>query len=131
MSPDFEKPFVLQTDASEQSVGAVLSQQNDNGDEHPVAYWSRKLLPREQRYSTIEKECLAIKLGVMAFWVYLLGWPFHIETDHRSLVWMERFKHTNNRLAQWSLSLQPYQFTVHHRAGSANGNADALSRATT
>ena len=49
MSPDFESPFVLQTEASEQGVGAVLSQQDDNGDEHPVAYWSRKLLPCEQR----------------------------------------------------------------------------------
>ena len=99
MSPGFEKAFVLQTDASELGVGAVLSQQGDDGHEHPVAYWSRMLLPQEQRYSTIEKECLAIKLGVNAFHVYLLGRPFCIETDHRSLVWMERLKHTNNRLA--------------------------------
>ena len=131
MSPDFEKSFVLQTDASEHGVGAVLSQQGDDGHEHPVAYWSRKLLIREQKYSTIEKECLAIKLGVSAFRLYLLGRPFCIETDHRSLVWMERLKHTNNRLARWSLTLQPFQFTIRHRAGSANGNADALSRATT
>ena len=96
MSPDFEKSFLLQTDASEHGVGAVLSQQGDDGHEHPVAYWSRKLLPCEQTYSTIEKECLAIKLGVSAFRVYLLGRPVCIETDHRSLVWMERLKHMNN-----------------------------------
>ena len=47
MSPDVEKSFVLQTDASELGVGAVLSQQGDDGHEHPVAYWSRKLLPRD------------------------------------------------------------------------------------
>lgn len=67
MSPDFEKEFVLQTDASERGVGAVLSQLDDEGKDHPVAYFSRKLLPRETRYLTIEKECLAIKLGIQAF----------------------------------------------------------------
>ena len=129
-SPDFECPFILQTDASEYGVGAVLSQQTEDGQEHPVAYWSRKLLPREKRYSTIEKECLAIKLAVSTFRVYLLGRPFSIETDHRSLTWMERLKHTNSRLARWSLALQPFHFTIKHRAGKDNGNADALSRAT-
>ena len=106
----------------------VTSQKSEDGQEHPITYWSRKLLPREQRYSTFERECLAIKLGVAAFSVYLLGRQFSIETDHCSLVWMERLKHTNNRLAQWSLALQPYQFTIRQRAGEANGNADALSR---
>ena len=77
-SPDFERDFVLQTDASDVGVGAVLSQVDDTGADHPVAYFSRKLLPREQKYSTIEKECLAIKLATQAFRVYLLGKPFLI-----------------------------------------------------
>ena len=63
MNPDFSCPFILQTDASEVGVGAVLSQIDAEGCDHPVAYFSRKLLPREQKYATIEKECLAIKLG--------------------------------------------------------------------
>ena len=75
-NPDFTRPFVLQTDASGYGVGAVLSQYDDEGHDHPVAYYSHKLLPREQNYSTVEKECLAIKLGVQAFQVYLLGRPF-------------------------------------------------------
>ena len=54
---------------------------------HRVAYYSRTFLPREERYSTIEKECLAIKLVAQAF--RLLGRPFEIQTDHRSLVWMD------------------------------------------
>ena len=62
-SPDFSRPFVLQTDASDRGVGAVLAQQDENNCDHPVAYFSRKLRPREQRYSTVEKECLAIRLG--------------------------------------------------------------------
>ena len=71
-SPNFNKPFLLQTDASDRGVGAVLSQQNSDGD-HPVAYFSKKLLPREERYSVIEKECLAVKLAVQTFRVYLLS----------------------------------------------------------
>ena len=127
-SPDQEKEFILQTDASDRGVGAVLTQREDNGKEHPVAYFSRKFLPREERYSTVEKECLAIKLGVQAFRVYLLGRPFCIQTDHQCLVWLDRLKDSNTRLARWSLALQPYQYTVMHRPGKANDNADALSR---
>ena len=72
-SPDFSRMFFLQTDASGRGVGAVLSQRDDDGVDHPVAFYNRKLLPREERYSTIEKECLAIKLATHAFRVYLLG----------------------------------------------------------
>ena len=62
-----DKEFTVQTDASDQGVGAVLSQQEDDGEEHPIAYFSRKQLPREEKYATVEKECLAIKLGIHVF----------------------------------------------------------------
>ena len=127
-SPDFDKPFTLQTDASDRGVGAVLSQVDDEGADHPIAYFSRKLLLKEERYSTIEKECLAIKLGIQAFRIYLLGRPFFIQTDHRSLEWLDRIKEKNSRLTRWSLFLQPHQYTVVYRPGKQNGNADALSR---
>ena len=130
-APEFEKPFILQTDASDRGVGAVLSQLDEKGQEHPVAYYSRKLLPREERYSTVEKECLAIKLGVQNFQVYLAGRPFQIQTDHHSLVWLDRLKDSNPRLSRWSLFLQPFQYDVVHRSGRANGNADTLSRIAT
>ena len=128
-SPDFEKRFILQTDASDRGIGAVLSQLDDDGIDRPIAFYSRKLLPREQRYSTIEKECLAIKIATHAFRVYLLGRPFVIQTDHRALEWLHRLKDNNARLTRWSLALQPYQYEVRYRTGTANGNADALSRA--
>ena len=92
-----------------------------------VAYFSRKLLPREEKFSTIEKECLAIKLACQAFCVYILGREFTIQTDHRALEWLNKLKENNARLTRWSLALQPFQFTVRHRAGVANKNADALS----
>ena len=125
-SPDFTRQFILQTDASDRGIGAVLSQLDEQGIDHPVAYYSKKLLPR---YSTVEKECLAIKQGIQAFRVYLEGKKFTIQTDHRAFVWLNKLKDKNSRLTHWSLSLQPYQFEVLHRVGTANGNADALSRA--
>ena len=85
-TPDFSKSFILQTDASNRGVGAILSQIDDNNEEQPVGFFSRKLLPCEQHYTTVEKECLAIKLGVEAFKVYLLGRLFTILTDHRSII---------------------------------------------
>ena len=71
----------------------------------------------------MEKECLAIKLAVTAFRVYLLGRKFTIQRDHRSL------EDSNPRLCRWSLGPYQYtQYTVVHRPGKANGNADSLSR---
>jgi len=127
-NPDFRKDFVLQTDASERGIGAVLSQTDEAGHDHPVAYFSRKLAPREQNYSAVEKECLAVKQGMQAFEAYLLGRRFTVETDQRSLVWLEKSKEQNARLTRWSLSMQPFAFLVRHKPGRQNGNADGLSR---
>ena len=128
-SPNFSKEFILQTDASERGVGAVLSQLDNNAIDHPVSFFSKKLLPHEERYSTIEKECLAIKKVIQAFKVYLMGRPFTIETDHHSLEWLDRMRDTNARLTRWSLFLQEYQFKIVYRSGVSNANADGLSRA--
>ena len=126
-SPDSSKPFILQTDASEVGAGAFLSQTDDEGLDHPVAYFSCKLLPREQKYSTIEKECLAIKLDVQVFHVYLLGKPFEIQTDHHALQWPSSVKDSNNQLQRWSLMHQPCSFSIKHRKGVENANTDCLS----
>lgn len=127
VTPDFSKPLIVQTDASETGVGAVLSQLQE-GEEHPITYISRKLLPREQNYSTIEKECLAIKWALEELKYYLLGRHFTLVTDHAPLVWMSRNKETNARVTRWFLSLQSFAFSVVHRSGAAHGNADAMSR---
>ena len=104
-------------------------QYDQEGTEHPVAFYSRKLLPREVLYSTIEKECLAIKAATHHFRIYLLGRKFTIQTDHRALKWLDQLKDNNARLTRWSLALQQYHFVVRYRAGTANNNADGLSRA--
>ncbi|XP_042071507.1 uncharacterized protein LOC121812727 [Haplochromis burtoni] len=95
---------------------------------HPVAYISRKLFPREVRYSTVEKETLAIKWALDSFRYYLLGRDFTLETDHKALQWLEQMKDTNGRITRWYLALQPFRFTVHHVPGKENLTADYLSR---
>ena len=127
-SPDFDRPFILQTDASGRGVGALLSQRDDCGNDRPVAYYSQKLLPCEEKYSAIEKECLAIKLGIQAFSLYLTGRHFTVQTDHCSLEWLQKMKDTNARLTRWNLFLQAYLFLIEYRPGCENGNADGLSR---
>ena len=124
-NPDFNRTFILQTDASGVGVGAVLSQGEE--EDQPIAYFSRKHLPREQAYSTVENECLSIVLAVKHFKPYLLGRTFIIQTDHRALRWLHQFKEKNARLTRWSLLLQPYSFTIQHRKDQANANADAIS----
>ena len=69
---------------------AIFSQRDANGTEHLFAYFSRKLIPREENYSAIEKEFLTIKLATHAFHVHMLRKPFPIHTDHRVLKWLKR-----------------------------------------
>ncbi|XP_056152779.1 muscarinic acetylcholine receptor M3-like [Lampris incognitus] len=126
VTSDFALPFVVQTDASAIGVGAVLSQVKD-GEEHPVTYVSRKFLPHERAYSTVEKEALAIKWAVEKLRYYLLGRRFDLVTDHSLLRWMAAAKDTNERVTRSFLMLQDYSFRVVHRPGRENANADALS----
>ena len=119
--------FVLQTDASGVGLGAVLSVRRGE-EELPVAFHSRKLQPREQRYSASELECLAVVDAVKHFGGYLIPQTFLVETDHKALTYLQTANHQNGRLARWALQLQPYDFTIRYRAGKDNGNADALSR---
>ena len=107
VTPDFSKPLVVQTDVSKTGVGAVLSQLHE-GEENPVVHISRKLFPREQRYSTVENECIVIKWTLETLKYYLLGRHFTLVTDHAPLVWMSRNKDSNARVTRWFLSLQPF-----------------------
>ena len=91
--PRFSQPFRLKTDASDAGLGAVLSQLID-GQEHPIAYASKKLNDVEKRYSATDKELYAIKWGMAHFHPYLLGSPFVVITDHRPLVHLKKMKQT-------------------------------------
>ena len=126
-APDYSLPFVLQTDASFSGLGAVLSQTDENNKEHPVAFWSRKTLDRETRYSASEVECLAAVEAIKHFAHYLLGAHFTLVTDHRALTSLQTMRNDNPRLTRWALALQPFSYSVVHRSGLAHNNADGLS----
>nr|XP_049702875.1 uncharacterized protein LOC126055956 [Helicoverpa armigera] len=125
--PDYDKTFILTTDASNVALGAVLSQ-GQIGSDKPIAYASRTLSDTESRYSTIERELLAIVWAVKHFRPYLYGRKFYIYTDHRPLTWLQSLKDPSSKLTRWRLRLQDYDFDLIHKNGKQNTNADALSR---
>jgi hypothetical protein len=125
--PDPDIPFVLATDASDYAIGAVLSQIRD-GMEHPIAFYSKTLSEVERRWPAVEKEVYAIVASVQHWRQYLLGRPFSLFTDCQALSWALRLTAPAGKLARWSMLLQEYRYTVHHRPGVRNQNADALSR---
>lgn len=125
--PDFNREFILTTDASKLAIGAVLSQ-GSIGSDKPIAYASRTLNSSEINYSTIEKELLAIVWATKYFRPYLFGRKFKIVTDHRPLQWVMNIKEPNSRLTRWRLRLSEYDFSVVYKQGKNNTNADALSR---
>ena len=125
--PDLSQEFRLETDACNVGLGAVLSQSVD-GFYRPCAYWSKHLSLRERKYSTSEKELLAVVLGMEHFRQFLLGRKFTIVTDHKPLIWLRRMKNPAPRLARWLLRVREFDFELVYRDGKQNGNADALSR---
>ena len=125
--PDFSKPFILDTDASDLAIGSVLSQKID-GKERVVAYASRTLTKAERKYCVTRKELLALVYFVKYFRHYLYGREFIVRTDHGSLRWLMNFKNPEGQVARWLEVLSTYIFTVEHRPGRLHGNADSLSR---
>ena len=124
--PNFEVPFVLQTDASNTGLGAVLTKSIDNV-EHVMSYASRTLTDAEVKYTTTEKECLAIVWAIQKFRPYLEGYKFTVITDHSSIRWLHNLKNPTGRMARWSLSLSEYDFDILHRKGSSHHVPYALS----
>lgn len=125
--PDFSKPFIIQCDASNRGIGAVLCQKIDDM-EQPVAYLSRKLNDREQLYSTSERELLSIVYAVEKFRPYVDGTHFTIITDHSALKMLHKMKDPHGRLGRWAMKLQQFSFDIVHRPGKCNIVPDALSR---
>ena len=122
--------FILDTDASDTSIGAVLSQEQE-GSERVIAYASVQLEPAHQRYCVTRWELLAVVRFTRMFRHYLLGRRFDLRTDHSSLTWLFHFKAPQGQLARWLEELSQYDFTIVHRAGRKHANADAISRLST
>lgn len=126
--PDFSLPFTIQCDASDYGLGAVLSQVH-NGEEHVISYLSRSLNKNERRYTTTEKECLAVLFAIEKLRPYIEGTRFTVVTDHYSLKWLNSIKDPVGRIARWAVRLQQYDFDIVHRKGKDHIVPDALSRA--
>ena len=125
--PQFDKPFILDTDASNVGIGGVLSQIQD-GKECVIAYGSRSLTKSERNYCVTRRELLALVSFTRHFRCYLLGRHFTARTDHKALEWLQKFKEPEGQVARWIEQLQQYDFSITHRAGEQHGNADGLSR---
>jgi hypothetical protein len=122
-----EGKFVLDTDASDVVIGAVLSQEQD-GELRVISYASNSLSVAQRNYCTTRKELLAVVHYTSHFRHYLLGRPFVVRTDHGSLMWLLRFKQINGQLARWIEELSQYDMSIVHRPGRLHGNADTLTR---
>ena len=125
--PDFQKTFVVATDASDKALGAVLSQLHD-GHEKPIAFASRSLNKAERNYSTTEKELLAIVYALRFFRPYIYGRQFLIQTDHKPLQHLMSHRNESSRLMRWATTIQDFDMQITYKPGSLNANADALSR---
>lgn len=128
-NPDFNKEFIIESDASDLAVGAVLTQIQHNG-RRIIAYFSKKLNSTRRKYAAVEKECLAVLWAIEAFRNYIEGTHFRVITDARSLVWLSRVSAEKGsaKLCRWALKLQQYDFTISYRKGRDNITADCLSR---
>ena len=124
--PHAEGNLVLDTDASDTGLGAVLSQEQ-GGQERVLAYGSRTLSKAERNYCVTRRELLAIVFSLRKFRHYLLGRPVRVRTDHASLRWLLEFKEPEGQVARWLQIIDTYDIKIEHRPGKLHGNADGLS----
>lgn len=128
--PDPAKPFYIETDTLGIAMGAIMSQQAENGHLHPIAYMSESFSPAKQNYDTPDKELSAI------IWA-LENWHIHLErtetlitvfTNHCNLKYCQQAQTFNQQHAQWYLILAAYNFHISYRPGKQFAKPDPLSQ---
>ena len=127
-APNFSNPFHIATDASEEAVGACLSQLDERGILRPVAFASAQLTPTQKNWPTIEREAFAIIWALKKCHTWLWSTEIRLETDHNPLVYVRKCTPANPKLVRWALTLERYNITIQHKKGILNTNADAMSR---
>ena len=127
--PDFDKPFLLETDASKEGLGAVLSQKQIDGCYHPVTFGSCSLTPSEKNYHTSKLEFLTLKWSIMEHSKeYLTYLPFVVGTDNNPLTYVLMTPNLDTTGHQWVGALASFQFELKYQKGADNGAVDALSQ---
>ena len=125
--PRDDDTYILDCDASLESIGAVLSQIQD-GEERVISYASRLFSKSESNYCVTRRELLAVVHFCKYYKQYLLGRHFIVRTDHSALTWLRKTPEPIGQRSRWLEQLEEFSFTVEHRSGSKHTNADAMSR---
>jgi len=135
--PQYDKPFIVHTNASAYGVGAILLQEGEINPQkpskphlHPIAYYSATFTPTERNYDIYERELLAV-IKALQNWRPHLAWtphPFTLITDHANLMFWKHPRKVNRWVAQWFAELQDYWFEIKHVPGKTHTAADFLSR---
>jgi hypothetical protein len=126
-----DKDWIINTDASGFAIGSVLIKEGDNGGYNIISTASRVLTPVEQRYTTCERELLAIIYALQKFRIYVYGRKITINSDNKALSFLDRCVVTSNRVARWMIQLQEFDLQIKHIKGVQNHMADILSRRPT
>src|SRR6202161_2438301 len=127
---DPDKPYILETDASNYAYGAVLSQKQEDNKIHPIAFLSKSMTPAEKNYDIYDKEMLTVVKALQHWRQYLerSNHPINIITDHKNLEYWKEPRSLNQRQIRWLDLLQHYNFKITYRPGHESGKPDALSR---
>lgn len=122
--PNYEKPFIVSTDASSKAVGAVLYQLDEKDHEHPIHYASRNLNDAENNYSAFEREALGIVFALKKFHNYLLCQRLKLYTEHQALKYGINLRDSHGRMSLFA----EFDFEIVYRPGDKNTNTEYLSR---
>lgn len=123
--PDYDRKFVVETDASQHGLSGVLLQETDQG-RKVVMYASRSLKDAETRYDRYERECLAVVWALDVFRSYLLGSRFTVITDNVGVKWALAQTTRQHRIVPWQMRLSEFDFDLRHRTRKQNTHCDAL-----
>src|SRR6266542_1348802 len=127
--PDFNRPFILYTDASKEGLGAILAQEGLDKRIHPITFISYKNNRHERNYLITDLEGLAVFWAVKKLKRYLRGTPFTIVMDHSALKYIfTKEKIPEGRRGQWMIYLQQFDFKIEHKAGKKMPHVDYLFR---
>uniref|UniRef100_A0A0G4HP31 Chromo domain-containing protein n=1 Tax=Chromera velia CCMP2878 TaxID=1169474 RepID=A0A0G4HP31_9ALVE len=126
--PDFDKEFVVKPDASNDAIGAVLGQTDEERNEKVIAYASRMMTDLEKKWGITEREALSLVYAVNTFKPYLYGKKFTVITNHKALQHIHDQKDSQPRVMRWALKLAIYEFDVQHRSGAKHTDAGSMTR---